>query len=303
MAYQAWGTPAYASFAEEGTPGTEQSPTEWIGKVIVFDPRERNNIKLHRHAGGLNPTSWTPGVKKTDFSLRFKVNEGPLLYMAYGAEQVVGSDPYTHTLTVARPLPSGTFELAIPDGVNYFTRRYIGSKCAKLSLGIDVDGVLIADMDFAALEVAKYAAKTTITDNNAKPYNFDQLTLTMNSTEVINCRNFQYTLNNKVESLPSLGAREPRTWKEGAPVSDLSLETIAYQSNWWDAWDALTEMDADGKFVRTASSDELQIKWYDFAIEDPSIRLPEEGEIPQSITIPPLSAEIIVIDSVTQYAV
>ena len=238
MAIAAWGIPGFVSWAEETTPGTEISPTEWLGKVMVMDPRERNNIKRHRHAGSLNPVSWTPGKKETDFSIRFRVNEGKIFYMAYGAEAVTGSDPYEHTLTVARPLPSGTFELAIVDGASFFTRRYIGSKCQKLGLGLAVDGVLIADMDFAALEVAKYSAKTAITDNTIKPYNFDQMTLTMNSAAVANALNFQMTLNNKVETLFHLGQREGNTWREGAPENDLTVEMTANAATWWDAWNA-----------------------------------------------------------------
>lgn len=304
MAYNAWGTPGYASWAEEATPGVEQSPINWLGKVIVFDPRLRNNIKWHRHAGSLQRVSWTPGVKPIDFSLRFRVNEGRVMYLPFGKEVVTGSDPYTHTLSVARPLPAATFELAIPDGANYFTQRYIGAKCSKLSLGIAVDGVLIADMDFAALEVAKYTAKTSITDNTAKPYNFDQMTTTLNAIEIVNLRNFQWTLNNKVESLPHCGQREPNSWKEPAPDDDLTIELTAKDDTWWDAWNAdpPTEFDGNADIVRTATSDEFEIKWYDMVIDDPGMRLPEEGEILQALAVPPRYSEIVVIDSVAQYA-
>lgn len=300
----AWGTPGFVSWAEETTPGTEISPANWLGKVMVMDPRERNNVKRHRHAGSLNPLSWTPGKKETDFSVRFRVNEGKIFHLAYGAEAVTGSDPYEHILTVARPLPSGTFELAIPDGSDYFTRRYIGSKCAKLSLGLAVDGVLIADMDFAALKVASYTVKTAITDNVIKPYNFDQMVLTLNAGAVANCRNFQMTLNNKVETIFHLGQREGNTWKEGAPENDLTVEMTANASTWWDAWNAdpPTEMDADCDLIRTASSDEFQIKWFNMPIEDPGMPLPEEGEIIQTLSFPPLSSQLVITDAVATYA-
>jgi len=216
-------TPAYISWAEESTPGVEESPVNWLGKVQSVDPTQRNNIQRHRHLGALTFVSWTPGKKEALVSMKVKVNEGRIFLMAYGAEAVEGSDPYTHKLSVARPLPTLTLEVAAIEGVAFFARRFIGCKVQKVGFSADLSGVLMADIDLIAATVAKYATKTSSTPNLAKPYNFDQLVLTLNSSPIARARNFEHTLDNGIEGLNHLGTRTINAYSEPGPIDDVTI--------------------------------------------------------------------------------
>ena len=299
-------TPASISWAEESEPGVEQSPINWLAKVQSVDPTERNNIQRHRHLGALTFVSWTPGKKEILCSLKVKVNEGRFFLMAWGAEDVVGTDPYTHTLSTARPLPSFTLEIAAIMGASFFTRRLIGCKVKKVGFSADLSGVLLADIDIEAATIAKYAAKTSSTPNLAKPYNFDQATLNLNGSPVAIARSFEHSLDNGVEGLQHLGSRSVNGYSEGGPIDDVTVGLTGVDAAFWDLFDAdpPTEIDGDIAFVRTASDDELTLKWYDTPLDEAKVKPPDDvrgGAFTQNLTLPIMFSELVVKDAVATY--
>lgn len=301
-----WNTPAYLSWAEEGTPGVEESPINWLAKVQSADVTERNNIQRHRHLGALNFVSWTPGKKDLLCSMRVKVNEGRFFLMAFGAEAVTGSDPYTHTLSTARPLPAFTLEVAAIDAAAFFTRRLIGCKVQKVALSADLTGVLMADIDIIASSIEKYTAKTSSTPNLAKPYNFDQLTLTLNSAPIARAKNFEHTLDNGIEGLNHLGSRIVNAYSEAGPIDDVTLELTGADDTLWDLFNAEppTQINGDVNFVRTASSDEFQLKWYNFPLDEDKIKPPDDvrgGAWQERLSLPAQYSEAVIIDAVATY--
>lgn len=299
-------TPAYISWAEESSPGVEESPVNWLAKVQSVDPTERNNIQRHRHLGALTFVSWTPGKKEILCSLKVKVNEGKFFLMAYGAEDVVGTDPYTHTLSTARPLPTFTLEVAAIEAAQFFTRRLIGCKVKKVGFSADLSGVLLADIDIEAATIAKYTAKTSSTPNLAKPYNFDQATITLNGSPVAIARSFEHSLDNGIEGLQHLGSRSVNGYSEGGPIDDVTLALTGVDATFWDLFDAdpPTEIDGDINFVRTASNDEIKLKWYDTPIDEAKVKPPDDvrgGAFTQNITLPIMYSELVCIDAVATY--
>jgi len=299
-------TPAYISWAEESSPGVEESPVNWLAKVQSVDPTERNNIQRHRHLGALTFVSWTPGKKEILCSLKVKVNEGKFFLMAYGAEDVVGLDPYTHTLSTARPLPTFTLEVAAIMSAAFFTRRLIGCKVKKVGFSADLSGVLLADIDIEAATIAKYATKTSSTPNLTKPYNFDQATLTLNSSPVAIARSFEHSLDNGVEGLQHLGSRSVNGYSEGGPIDDVTVGLTSVDATFWDLFDAdpPTEIDGEIKFVRTASNDEIKLLWYDTPLDEAKVKPPDDvrgGAFTQNLTLPILKSELEVIDAVATY--
>lgn len=299
-------TPAYISWAEESSPGVEESPINWLGKVQSVDPTQRNNIQRHRHLGAIPFVSWTPGKKENLVSLKVKVNEGRFFLMAFGAEDVIGTDPYTHTLSHARPLPAFTLEVAAIEAAAFFTRRFIGCKVQKVGWSADLSGVLMADIDLIAATVAKYAVKTSSTPNLTKPYNFDQITLTLDGSPVAIARSFEHSMDNGIEGLNHLGTRTVNGYSEGGPIDDVTIALSAVTNTFYDLFDAdpPTELDGDIKFVRTADNDELQLKWYDTPLDEAKIKPPDDvrgGAWLENLTLPIRYAELVVKDSVATY--
>ena len=300
-------TPAYISYAEESSPGVEESPVNWLAKVQSVDPTERNNVQRHRHLGALTFVSWTPGKQDNLVSLKVKVNEGKFFLMAFGSEAVVGgSAPYTHTLSHARPLPSFTLEVAAIESAQFFTRRFLGCKVQKVGWSADLSGVLLADIDIIASTVAKYTSKTTSTPNLAKPYNFDQATLTLNSSPVAIAKSFEHTLDNGIEGLNHLGSRFVNGYSEGGPIDDVTLALTGVDSTFYDLLkaDPPTEIDGDINFVRTASNDEISLKWYDTPLDEAKVKPPDDvrgGAFTQNITLPIMFSEMVVIDAEATY--
>lgn len=297
--------PVYGSWAEEATPGVEQSPVNWLGIIQTLNPRERNNIQRHRHAGSINYWAWTPGLKEYILAFRIKVNVGQIFHMAYGTEDVTGTDPYTHTLTPKRPQRLFTKEFAIPlpGTSNFFTRRFIGTRVTKLSLGLTISGVLIADFDCAALSMATYTTKTAITDITTKPYSFEQCTVTINAVAQTLLKDFTHTLDNGGGPLGHIGSRDPNAHDEAGADDTVSLAFTAKDNTLFNLMNAEppTQFDANAKFVRTATSDEFDIQWKDAPAEDSPITLPETGVLPNSFTILPLRSQLVIIDSIAAY--
>lgn len=305
--FQPFITPYYVSWAEETIPFTEESPINWLGAVQSIDPTQKNNVERHRSAGALNYFAWTPGRLENLFSIRYKVNNGQFMLMCFGSESVVGSDPYTHTLEVARPLPKFTLEFAAVHPTLSFVRRFVGSVVQKLTLALDVNGVLFADVDCIAREVEKYTTKTTVTPITTPPYNFDQGALTFNAGSIITLRNYEYTLDNGVEGIPHIGTRKIAAYSEGGADNTLTMElTAKAAADFYDLAfaDPPTQVDANIDHIRTASSDEFNIDWFSSPIDENKLAAPDDvrgGAFTERITLPMLYAEVEVIDSLATY--
>lgn len=299
-------SPYYVSYAEETTKFTEESPVNWLGAVQSIDPSQKNNAQRHRHAGALNFFAWTPGREENMCSLRYKINNGQFLLMAMGSEAVVGTDPYTHTLSVARPLPTFTLEFAAMHPSTNFVRRFIGCIVQKLTLSLDVDGVLFADVDIVAREVAKYTARTTITPNTAKPFNFDQGTLTFQAATIATLRNIEWSIDNGVEGLPHIGTRKLNAYSERGANTLATMDLTGQDATFYDYYiaDPPTEVDADINLVRTATSDEFKIAMYNMPIDEHKLKSPDDvegGVLPERISLLPEYSELIIIDGVSAY--
>ena len=297
--------PIYASWAEQGTYGVEESPVNWLGAIQTLNPHERNNIQRHRHAGGINYFAWTPGTKEYLFALRFKVNVGQIFHMVYGTENVTGSDPYTHTLTPKRPARFFTQEFAIPlpGTTNFFTRRFIDSKVSKCTLGLSLSDVLICDLDCVALSMATYTTKTTVSDVTTKPFSFEQCTTTVNSVAQTLLRDFSFTIDNAIKALPHIGSREANAHEEGGVDDTVTLDFTAKDDTLFNLMNAdpPTQFDANAKFVRTAASDEFDIQWVDVPTEDSPMPLAESGAITNALSLLPLRSQLVIIDDIATY--
>lgn len=299
-------SPYYVSFAEESTEFTEESPVNWLGAVQSIDPTQKNNVERHRNAGALNYFAWTPGALENMASIRYKVNDGRFLLMAMGSEAVVGTDPYTHTLSVARPLPTFTLEFAAMHPTTNLVRRFIGCVVQKLTLSLDVNNVLFADVDIIAREVAKYTTKTTMTPVTTAPYNFDQGTLTLNAGTIATLRTFEWTLDNGVDPLTHIGGRMLNAYDQKGADTIATLDLTAKDSTFYDLAfaDPPTEIDGDINMVRTATSDEFKVAIYNMPIDENKIKSPDDvrgGALPERLSLLPEYSEIIVIDSVSAY--
>lgn len=299
-------TPYYVSWAEETEKFTEQSPINWLAAVQSIDPTQKNTIQRHRHAGALNYFAWTPGKLENMVSIRAKLNEGRFMLMCFGSEQVTGTDPWTHTLSIARPLPTFTLEFAAMHPTTNFVRRFIGCIVQKLTLALDVNDVLYADIDLIARDVAKYTAKTTVTPNTAKPYHFGQGTLTLNAAAVARLKSYEWTLDNGVEGLEHIGTRKLNAYSEPGADDMVTMELTGEDATFYDLFvaDPPTEISGDVNHVRTATSDEFKIKWYNFPLDENKIKPPDDvrgGAYLERLTLPPQYSELVIIDSIAAY--
>ena len=156
-----------------------------------------------------------------------------------------------------------------------------------------------------AMDVAKYASPTSVTEVTAEPYNFDMASVSISSTAVGTVKSFSWTFANniKTDHAYHLGSAKPTYLPEGGRQNDLTVEIHPTNTTYWDNWlaDPQTEATVEILFTRSAN-DTIKFTFSAILYEDAEIELPEEtGTYVQTLTLKPRTVQIEVVDSNATY--
>lgn len=159
---------AYVAEAQTNTLGI-------LGEEIKL-PDPEIDFHQHRNVGsGANLHILQAGARRLSGSIPVTLQNGAPLKYLLGGYSVVGTDPYTHTITCANAKPkSMCLEALYNDGTDDFLRYYSGVVVTGGTISAEEEGFVKCGLDIeAALAVSSTTATaSTVTQLETEPYVF-----------------------------------------------------------------------------------------------------------------------------------
>lgn len=170
-----------SQFGYETTFGTETSSYGPMpGRVLSFTPQLKRELEpiqdlssIYEYADAIH------GKHAYGFSIEMRIANWKFIYWLMGGHSVAGTNPYTHSLSNANPLPSISSEFVVDSD---FAIKYFGSKLNTVTLTAVAGETIKAKMDFLAKTGSIDTTPGTPSSPTDAPYHAKHdSTLTINS--------------------------------------------------------------------------------------------------------------------------
>jgi len=207
------------------------------------------------------------GDLKLPFTLSFKVSDWRFLkYAGYGSIVNAGSNPYTHTFSLANTVQSFKLEWA---------RRHttasvitlVGCLIKKVTLrfqrgGAAGEGQVMAFCDCVARNYSKGTSVTTLanTVSSSTPFHYRHTKLTLESSEIVEVQGGELTIDNGIDEDDSRYANSTQDRLLSEPIPkvhriDGRASIVAKDATFLNQWDGAAALSGTNKleFIRGAS--------------------------------------------------
>lgn len=193
-----------SSVGVESTYGTPVAPTYLLGVNATFDPN-KNAQKWEEILGaGTDDINVRREISYKDVggTLKFTPQDWAMLYYVFGLVATTGSDPYTHTFTNQNEVPSFTFERAIQHTTDR-VRTYDGCQVNSLTLNFAAGGgagggYIDFILEILARNINNGTSTTSLSAPTTAGFQFRNVLLTLNSTEVVEVLSGTINVNNNL---------------------------------------------------------------------------------------------------------
>ncbi len=305
---------------ESGTYANTSGARQWIGLVQDHTPSESVGANPIRYQGNYdrNVGIFTDGQLESEGTFTFYPQDWKFLTFAVGSVEVLtgsrliresNSDDANYTMP-AQSLQSFTLEDAKKTAAagSNFIRTFKGCMVDSLALTMSEGEIASCEVGYKAQQVVYSSGTvTTVTPRTTKPYMWSDINLQLPSgTKLTNCTEFNFTINNNLESRYPLNGS--RTVEQLIPLNrdyDVSATFLMDSSNAnslyntyykeGGAFNAMVEMQA------VAGS--CYIIMSGCRITDMEVPSPVEGLHEQTATIMPTNVSINVYDSIGSYVI
>ena len=215
---------------KESTFGTEQTSYQsWPGLVSRGEvtPRiKEQELPIQTIDDRNEATQVLFGQSSYGIKVKMRLQNGRPFQWFMGGYGVAGSDPYTHSISLANTIPSYSIEYVYNSDHSH---KFLGCKANTMTLTMTKGQAVICEVDFLAKSHSIDPTPGTPSKLATVPYEFHQATtFNINSVDYLaKTRQLQLTLNNGLEADYGISSRDPSTITEGIRKAILSCEIRA----------------------------------------------------------------------------
>jgi len=228
------GVIGWIGLATEATPGTANATVNTFFATESYQAVQSHEpVAVEANLASLSKVGYLKGklTPKGSLSAPLSIDNASVFYWALGTDSVVdnGDGTYTHTITPALILP--TFTVHADEVIDQIEQA--GGKVSKLTVSAAAGEVAKISMEWFALS---HNEGVTLTETVAMPtkfVNFTEAVITIDSTTAINVDNIEFSIENNLETLFTLGtSRYPqKVMRNDRPTYSGKLVLIDWDAN------------------------------------------------------------------------
>lgn len=261
-----------SQFGLETTYGTETaSYGSMPGRIISFTPQLKRDLEpitdlssIYEYADAIH------GKHAYGFEIEQRIANWKFMYWLMGGYSVSGTNPYTHTLSNANPLPSISAEFVIDSD---FSIKYLGAKLNSLTL-TGVSGETIkAKLSFLAKSGSIDITPGSPSSPTDTPFHMKhESALTINSVDVLGggshyVERWEYQFDNALEPDYNGGSNAPSSITSGSRKASASYDIRALDETFIDLLQNETNF-AVSHTIQRAANDNIAFTISNAKVED-----------------------------------
>ena len=243
----------------------------------------------------------------TEGSIPIEMQNGRMIYYAMGSESYASP---THTITGGRTIPSMCIEVEYK-GTNKFMRYFGGTKVDSLTLNVNEEGAVDAQVSWKGAKVTKGSGtSSTISAVSTKPFMYHQTSMTIGGY-AFNITNWKWSVKNTLKPIYTCKTTDGQyitNLVEGKREYEITAttmieDTATYNTYVYDNMITGANITVIGSIIRTASTDQMILTASNCTIRKAPHNLPDVGEpISVEITLVPRTCTWVIADALPAYA-
>lgn len=289
----------------------------WPNQVQAFSIDETEGTIVTRYAGGgdRNVDQFNKGPIDFRFTLPFNVQNGQVLWQAFGKETISSGTTSTHTIVeTSGTLPSETFEIFKGAGqanLNH-VRTVAGCTANQLTLKSAMGQLVTAEVEWIGASgtwLATSGAAASVTEATTVPYRWDNTQLVISGAgtfgTVLEVKEFEFNLNNNVDDdthyLNNQGRNRGQVVPQGRDYTfDWTVNgTAGSLTNWYNQFfRGGSTANFDLFLFRTSGTDHLQLWMSGCNLNPVATDIVVEGTSPSAFSWQPQTCGIIIKDAI-----
>ena len=227
-----------SQFGLETTFGTETaSYSSMPGRVISFTPQLKRELEsitdlssIYEYADAIH------GKHAYGFDIEMRIANWKFMYWLMGGYSVSGTNPYTHSLSNANPLPSISAEFVVDSD---FSIKYLGAKLNSLTLTGVAGETIKAKLSFLAKTGSIDTTPGSPSSPTDSPFHMKhESAFTINSLDVLGgshrVEKWEYQFENSLEPDYNGGSNAPASITSGLRKAMASYDVRALDETFID---------------------------------------------------------------------
>lgn len=206
----AFGLGKQSSFGTAASTLNAFKPTQFDGSLDI------ERIDNEEMFGQLDTFAADQGIVQASVSVSgyaYPTLIGHVLQMAAGAPTTSGvSAPYTHVFKPGNSVPPGyTIGTDEPNGIDV---KFLDVRVSDFTLTQDIGAPLMWSIDAISTERVEGAVTISGSPESGRPFRFDDLTVTIDSSSVANFKNLSISISNPIENIFTLNGENTASAQE-----------------------------------------------------------------------------------------